>query len=376
MAVIYTDQAGQDYDYDYGQLASDAPQQQAPLPGWSEVGSQGPGPTMARPNDQVSIQQPTAPAAPNPNSYQLMGGAPIDAGSILRFYDQYLGRVPNAEEVYYASGHPGGAVALEDFIKNSPEAQSRATAGRQKTIGPAATPPPNPTATPYENSSQSLLLNAALQRLSQLQQPIDHSNEDLYAKYALDRVQQLSGAPFTDTQSAALLTKNMEPLTRARDAAKQQAGEELARRGFTPSSGVFLNKMQQIDAAYQKGVAGVTNNLNVQGIDQAQKNAAMQLQILDSLVNMGKMSRQEADLRSQQIVQTAGIPFDTDLRTLQAMTAAAGGQDASSLIASLTGLGKLNLTGTEMNNRNDAANAEMINTVVSYILNHHGSFGF
>lgn len=338
-------------------------------------------PNITTPGGTGSEWTPTAPAV-DPSQYRLMGAAPIDLNTILGFYQQYLGRTPGVDEVYFASGHPGGAAALEDFIKNSAEAQGRAAKKVQPvpTVTPApATRGPAPavnTTTPYRNSSQDLLLNAALQRLSQLQMPIDHSNEDLYAKFALDRVSQLSGAPFSDKESAALLTKNMAPLTQARDTAKQQATEDLARRGIGPSSGVFQDRMKAIDQAYERGVAGVTNTLNVQGIDQVQKNAAMQLQILDSLVSMGRMSRQEAEQRSLAIVQTAGIPFDTDLRTLSALSGAAGGDNSSSLISSLLNIGGLNLKGAQIDAEQSGQDANAIGSVVGYIMAHHADFGF
>jgi hypothetical protein len=325
---------------------------------------------------EATTQQATSPATPDASTFRLMGSNPIDAGSILGFYQKYLGRTPSQDEVYYASGHPGGASALESFIANSAEAQ-QATARKKVMPIPTITPnaAPSPTQTPYDGS-QALLLNAALQRLTQLQQPIDHSNEDLFAKYALDRVGQLSGAPFTDTQNASLLTQHMAPLTQARDTAKQQAAVDLSRRGFTPESGVFQDRMKQIDLAYQRGVANVTNTLNVQGIDQNTKNQQLQLQILSSLVDMGRMSRQEADQRSQQIVTTAALPFNTDLQTLAALTSASGGDNASSLISSLLGIGGLNLKGTEIANQNDQANSQAIGSVIGYILNNHSAFGF
>ncbi len=111
-------------------------------------------------------------------------------------------------------------------------------------------------------------------------------------------------------------------------------------------------------------------------IDATQKNAALQLQILDSLVSMGRMSRQEADQRSQEIVQTAAVPFSTDLQTLGALTTASGGDNASSIISSLLGLGALDQRGNVIATQNNSMDAQALGSVISYILNNHGSFGF
>lgn len=315
--------------------------------------------------------------------------------AIANAFQQYLGRAASASDLATFRSNPYGNYATVpgwtqmrvQEIAQSPEAQAYA-AGRKKVmpvptvtpatggVGPAPTATSGNTATPYSNSSQSLLLNAALQRLSQLEQPIDHTAEDAYTKMALDRVNQLSGAPFTDRENAALLTQHMAPLTQARDTAKQQAAEEMSRRGIIPSSGVFQDRMKAIDTAYERGVAGVTNTLNIQGIDATQKNAALQLQILDSLVSMGRMSRQEAEQRSLAIVQTAGIPFDTDLRTLGALTSASGGNDGGSAMSALLSLGGLNLRGSQIATDQNGQDAQAIGSVVGYILSHHQDFGF
>ncbi len=418
MPVIYTDERGQGYDYD--QLAS------AYGAGQFEAGSRVKDildtyrPTDQTPTVQAPIERPPAPdtlpgggrrvytyAAPdNPDggdggsgSGNPAGGGPgtttpggpnepapgNDANQVYGWYSTFLGRSAHPEEVAAWLGSGLSLGDIQHHIANSPEADAYAKA---RGLGKYAPPNPVPTPTgggggaavstrtPYDSSSQSLLLNAALQRLAQLQQPIDRTNEDLYTKYALARVSKLGGAPFSDQESAAMLAKHMEPLTQARDSAKKQAAEDLARRGITPSSGLFQDRMKAIDQAYERGVAGVTNTLNMAGIDQAQKNAAMQLQILDSLVNMGRMSRQEADQRSLEIVQTAGIPFDTDLRTLSALSAAGGGDNASSLISSLMSLGGLNLRGNELASAQHGQDAQALGSVIGYILSHHSDFGF
>lgn len=235
---------------------------------------------------------------------------------------------------------------------------------------------PADTTTPYKNSSQDLLLNAVLQRLQQLQTPADTSMSDLFAKYGLAQVDKLNQPPFTDTQNAALLTQHMEPLTQARDTTKQQAAENLARRNIGPSSGVFVDTMNKIDTAYQRGVAGVTNTLNIQGIDQVTKNNQLQLTILSSLADMSRVNQQIADQRSQEAVTTAAIPFNTDLQTLSALSSASGGDNASSLISSLMSLGQLNLNGSTIANQQGSADANAIGSVVGYIMAHHAEFGF
>lgn len=302
----------------------------------------------------VPIYQP-----PNPSAPPAATGSTAD--QISQIYQQDLGRKAG----YYSNGNVDAGDTWQNWMSMSPDAAAAAIAA-------------SPEAQAYKQqgqNSQGLLLDSVLQRLKMLQQPISDPYGDAYAKQALTRVDQLNGAPFTDQQSAALLTKNMEPLTRARDQAKQQAAQDLSRRGFGPSSGVFQDRMKSIDAAYQTGTAGVTNSLNIQGITQAQQNAQQQLQILDSLVQMGRMSRQEADQRSQQIVQTAGIPFSTDTSLLGSLNSAAGGDQSSALINALMNLGSLNTRGTQIANQNSQDSSQALGAFLSYLLQSH-ALGF
>ena len=359
MPVIYTDQNGQGYDY--GQLSS------AYAAGQFGAGSRvadilamnGPSPTL----------RPDVPDNPNidyTDTSRPSVGTMAGMGSIAP-----LSRIPenpNAS-VYTNPGAPTGDLAAAGAMFQQ--------AGQQKVQPVPAYNQGQSTQTPYNNSSQSLLLNAVMQRMNMLQQPADTSMSDLFAKMGLAQVDKLSGAPFTDTQNAALLTQHMQPLTQARDATKQQAAEQLSRRGIGPTSGVFIDTMNKIDQSYQQGVAGVTNTLNQQGIDQTTKNQQMQMQILSSLSNMQNANNQTADQRSMELMQAAGMPFNTDLQTLQALTNAGGsGGDASSLISSLLGIGNLNQSGTSYANQQNGANSQAIGSVIGYILNNHSMFGF
>jgi hypothetical protein len=102
--------------------------------------------------------------------------------------------------------------------------------------------------------------------------------------------------------------------------------------------------MKQIDRRIRSGVANVTNTLNVQGIDQNTKNQQLQLQILEFARDMGRMSRNEADQRSQQIVRPRGFRSTRICRRSRAHECV-GRDNASSLISSLLNLGGLNLEG-------------------------------
>lgn len=219
----------------------------------------------------------------------------------------------------------------------------------------------------------SLLLNTILSRLKQLQQPLDTTAQDAYIKAALDRVGQLGGAPFTDQQSAALLTQNMQPLTQARDQAKQQAAEQMSRRGIAPSSGVFVDAMNKIDQAYERGVSNVTNTMNIKGIDQVTQNQNAKLAIMNSIVDMTRATQMQQEGLSAQLVPTAATLTNFDSSRLSSLLSASGSGDPSGLIGALTGIGNLGLNNQTMINGQSAASSAALAQLIYALM--HGSAG-
>lgn len=392
MAVIYTDSKGMGYDpdqlrsaYGSGAFANDptagrVPDILAQYPTTSTAAAPTPKVNNAFPGTQnltipsSSVSTPggtgsEATTQQAPAFTPANVASPIDANTIIGFYQKYLnGRMPSAEELTAASGHPGGAPALEQFIANSDEAKGYAVAGAGRTAvhnpavvqGPGTGTGANDPSTLYGNDpNASLLINTILSRLKQLQQPVDTTAQDAYAKQALDRVQQLSAPPYTDAQSQALITQMRDPLTQARDQAKQQAAEQLSRRGITPTSGVFVDTMNKIDQAYQRGIASGTNSLAVKGIDQQQTNAMQQLQLLNSIVEMNKATHATQEGQSSQLIPTAAnlTNFDSSRLNTLLNASSTGGGDPTSLIAALNNLGQLGIQQQGVTNSANSANA-------------------
>ncbi len=236
---------------------------------------------------------------------------------------------------------------------SSPVAPGQQAAGP---AGPAKASGPGGNNTYGNDPNATLLLNTILQRLQQLQKPVDTTAQDAYSKMALERVGQLGGAPFSDQQTSALLTKHMGPLTQARDTAKQQAAEDMARRGIGPTSGLFHERMAKIDESYQRGAANVTNTLNVQGIDQATKNQQMQLALLSSIVDMNRATANQQEGLNSQLVPTASVGTNLDTTRLAGLTNAGNSSDPASLLGSLVSLGHLGMSSQDQANQASAAN--------------------
>lgn len=357
--------------------------QGAPPPPPSQHGS-GPAPTTPPPGQQPN-NWPTPPATGAPGTYQpgspndpTMGGLSwIDAALRLAqstddpaYWRRVIANDPKA-----MAGDPSAIAWWQDAIARG----DGALAVRNGTLARRndSSPPPGGggntagNTTQYTDQSTNLLLNAIMQRLTQLQQPIQDPYGDLYAKQALSTVDKLNGDPYTQGDNAALIASYRDPLTQARDAAKQQEAEAMARRGIGPESGVFQHAMAQIDKQYQMGVASGTNQLAVKAVTQKQANQAEQLQILDSLVTQGRMSRQEATARSQEILADAAMPLSIDQQRLQMLLQASGEGTAnpSSILTNILQLGQLSNQTNALNNQQGAANASTWMQLMGYFLN-------
>lgn len=210
----------------------------------------------------------------------------------------------------------------------------------------------------YTDPSSMLYLQQVLQRLQQVQQPQDNSILDLLKSLAMTQVQKLQQKPYSAADDQALITQYREPLNQARDTAKQQAALDLSRRGIGPTSGVYQDRMKQIDQAYVKGVAQGSNQMGVNAVQQQNTNALQALQILSGLQSATNTQTDRSNAMSDQAVNLAKMFPDFDATRLDQLLRASGDTSgSSSALSSLVGLGNLNLNAAGMNNANDSANA-------------------
>lgn len=204
----------------------------------------------------------------------------------------------------------------------------------------AAAGPGADTTVGYDDPATKLFMNELLARLEELRQPVNDPFQNLYSILALNRVNDLGGAPYTAGEDAALRTKYMDPLTQARDTAKQQKAEELSRRGIGPTSGVFIDAMNKIDQGYEHAVGAASNDTAIRAIDEKQARAQQQLSILVNLLNMSAGTRSEQNARSQELLQTASVPMSIDEQRLQLLLNASseGATPPGTLLSTLTNL--------------------------------------
>lgn len=255
---------------------------------------------------------------------------------------------------------------------NNPNRESSGSSvlsGTPPPSGPTAAPGPNPGG--YDDPSSMLFLNEVMNRLNQLKQPQDTTLLDKLRAMALARVDSLNGAPYTAGEENALVTQMRDPLTLARDTAKKQKADDLARRGIGPSSGLYASEMGKIDQAYERGMAQGTNQLAVNAVTEKQRRADEQLSILMNLLGTTNTQQDRANQQAREVLQTAEVFPNFDEKRLQDLLGASndGASNPGSLLSSIMQLGNLNLNAQNTANANSQASASTWGQILGYLLN-------
>lgn len=249
-----------------------------------------------------------------------------------------------------------GALAVRNgTLQRRQDGGSSSGGGGTTALQPYVASGPNPGG--YTDPSSMLYLNQVMQRLAQVQQPQDNGLMDLLKQLATAQVNKLQQAPYSAADDAALITKYRDPLNTARDTAKQQAALDMSRRGIGPTSGVYQERMAQIDQSYVKGVAQGANQMGVDAVTKKNADAMQSLQILSSLLTAQNTQTDRANALSDQAVNLAKMFPDFDAARLDQLLRAGGDTSGSSAISNLTSLGNLNLNAINSNNATEAANS-------------------
>lgn len=192
--------------------------------------------------------------------------------------------------------------------------------------------------TGYQDAPTDLYVNEVLSYLENLRKPIDDPFRPLFELMALGRVGDLQGAPYTAGEDAALRARYLEPLTQARDANREFTTEQLGRYGYLPSSGLFQERMGDIDRGYERNVAAGANEMAVRAIQEKQNRENQALDILGTLVSLQRTGRDEDLSRGREVVSTSKLLPDLGAQRLDELLrasdsgSAAQGQSLSALM--------------------------------------------
>ena len=134
---------------------------------------------------------------------------------------------------------------------------------------------------------------------------------------------------YTDSQKELMLTQSLDPMTRQRDAQRQQTLERLAQRGISASSGIAQDALAEVDRQY------------------TQQRTQTQAGFATGQINLEDQRRQLNEARMLQALQAfTGIPNRADSR----LSLAQGTMyDPSSLINSLMGIWNQQNQGSQYN---------------------------
>lgn len=361
-----------------------------PLPGYTQE-------SLAHPQASTGVsptvyQDPTPPPAA-PSTFPTVwdawhrplpaatpaGGNLRDPGyvdSLINYWGSQPGSNPSLKNdpAYWRSKILSGELGSdENYIIGKFNTPEGAPAGSSSAYGAAPsgyTPPTGANPGGYDDPSSMMYLNQVMERLNQLKQPQDTSIMDLLKSLSMDRIKNLGGAPYTAGEDAAMVTQYRDPLTQARDAAKQQKAEDLSRRGIGPTSGLYNSEMGKIDQGYERGIAQGSNQLAVQAVNEKQRRADQQLQILNSLLGVQNVQTDRTSQRQDQAVSTAMMfpNFDDKRLDMLLRSSGEGAANPSSILGNLTQLGSLNQTGQNNANQLNADSASSWGQMLAYIM--------
>lgn len=199
----------------------------------------------------------------------------------------------------------------------------------------------------FDDPATQMFQSLILDRIDKLLNSVNRPDDDRYRTAALSRVDELMKDPYSQADEQALITRMRDPLTQARDARMSAAKERLGARNIGPSSGLFEEQVYNApNRDYERALAGGTNDLAVQGIQEKQRRLDTALNTLGQLVGLGKDQRGEDEGRAREALTTGAILPDLSERRLQLMLQSLGlsNSQTGSLMSSL-----LQLSGQQQN---------------------------
>lgn len=149
-------------------------------------------------------------------------------------------------------------------------------------------------------------MDDAISRMFQVSQGRAPSNAytGQYATATKNRMQELNAEPFSTSDEAALKARFFDSLAQTRDDAVQQVADQMASRGFAPTSGLARDAYGEVSQGYQKARAGQQQALLQYVTDERNRRRDEAVQMSGALAQQGN---QDAQLEAQWNAQRAGI---------------------------------------------------------------------
>lgn len=217
----------------------------------------------------------------------------------------------------------------------------------------------NPNGMGYTDPSANIYLSQLASRLNQLNTPQHDPFEDILKLFALARVGDLSGAPYTGAEDAAMVAHYRDPLTEARDASLQRNRERIGARGMAPTSGLLDVLNRGTEQTYERGIASGSNDLAVRAVAEKNRRADEQLAILNSILGVNRTGVDRTNALRDEAVKIASAFPEFDAQRLEMLLKASGegASNPASVMSNLNQLGNLGLGSSIYQNNQDQANA-------------------
>lgn len=291
-----------------------------------------------------------------------------DTPDISGLYQAILGRAPDARELASESENLGkyGAAQLEANLKERAASNGQGVQGidRQSAQGNAlygsgtgnttntpggpltgyrpggasgsAAPAFQNTSPQFDDPSQRLIEDYALDRFRQLQNPDPNSGTALFEKYARKLIDTLRGPVYSAGDEAVIKGKALDTIMGEQDRTIQQWMEQLSRRGIPPSSGPALEGIRQIQDHYKRLRTQVEADFARDAIAQTR---TQRQQVLSTAGQLAGSEQSRLNAAGTYAAMPYGLTQDAFQRNLQLV--GAGGNPAS-LVQSLLGVANAN----------------------------------
>lgn len=153
--------------------------------------------------------------------------------------------------------------------------------------GPFSSPPFGASTTyaggAFDDPATNFAEQFALERFGQRTNPPEGSGTAMYESFAKEFASLLKADPFTDTEEAAMRVQAFDQLEQDKQAELRQKSQELASRGMTEGSGVYISEMNRIRDKWDKHKATTENTLLTTAIGERQRRLTQSFSVLASL---------------------------------------------------------------------------------------------
>ena len=322
---------------------------------------------MARPDEldehgnPIDHEEPQAPVTPQP---QQNSGA-----DIARINAQYGGQGVEREDAdklerLRRQGTQANGESYDTYLKEIQAKQARRTAptfsnggtggsadrngdGRSDSgVAPARPTNTNPQ---FDDSSQRLIEDYALDRFHQRQNPDPNSGTALFEKYARELIDTLKQPVYSPEDEAVLKSKAVNTIEGERTQTKQRWLEELNRRGIAPSSGIALQGLLDIDNHFNTARNTFETSFAADAVSATRAN---RVQVLDTYGQLADSEESRLREAGTYAAMPYGLQNDAFQRNLQLVGL---GGNPSNFINSLLGIQEAGMQADYYRSSNRAA---------------------